>query len=1331
MAQEVDINRFDKGMNTDFSAVNQPDNTYFFGKNAIRKDSGEILSEYGTTIYTAIPTGMRILGAYVLRDDIVLFLCNATNTQSEIGVINAAGVYTPYINNRGVAVNLMLPGNFLNFNITKQIDVEGRILFNDDRVVYFTDNFNQPRVVNLDRVTTLPTTSPAFEDAIFLFYNFSVPVVTLNTVLETGNVPTGVYQFAARYLTNDNNKTGFGIISNAIPIVEESRSLGRKDFDGNLPQTPAAKSIVLDITNLDTNYPAVEIAMITYNGLASTPSFNIVGTVQVPASGVATFTLSSLTQITEEITLDELTALGISYNTAKSITQKDGHLILANLTQTNRDLNFQLIANKILVKYEIDEVTINEPINIDSGSLTDVGASFDYPDYKDEKQVESAKTWRRGEVYSLSIVPIFRDGSYGFAYHIPGDDVTTTVNTTAATVTPGLLGTYVSTETYPSGFNFPGTGAGYQTNIPAKGGAVVNNNVRHHIMPRMTDNSAGGAANRIITGTIDSPSLTIRRLKLRFENIDLSSVSNDVKGYLIVRQERNNPANRTIITQGIAKNMYNTGTPKFYTPVPYLGKTTIEDFPNNANTFDWEEISNRSTAMVPYNGLNVAAFYSPDLIHNNSLPIIPSYQIRHDITYLVRPVRKNGVPATGFDNGSGDSAGGGGNTGHAWTVSQVFNSFQLLPTASAAAMTAINDRYYTPGARNITKVNFVGPQYLAAGSREDDFNLANGNVRIDECNGFWNFELDGDLAKNYIVRGLTGAGEAILDSYADYNNGAPSAITTWSPNVGIADEVEIYNIINPNTSCYGPILNAEYVYVTHSFNTASTTLTNVFGGDTFISKYGFTIKERLSDSNQAAGFHTIFYCPIESEANYNYRHFIQPQTFDNASFQVGTLPYYPKYKKIWSTTAPLGLLNFDSGLGYSTGYNKQYSKDNNIRKYYPKPLNFQVVTSFKDRIIYSERSFEGELADQYRIFLPNNFYDLPKNKGEIIEVFVFNNTLFAHTPQTLFQTFFNPLTTQSSSQGTITLGDAGIFKISAKELFTVAGGYAGTESQFSGCNTPFGRFFIDTIQKKVFLLTEQLNEVSNQGMFYYFLNNLPSLTDNPSNGIGYMSGYDYMNKRWIMTKLVNGDNEFTLSYSPQLQSWSFFHSYIPNYIITKGNSFYMYKNGLNSLWRLNDGVQGSYFGSAQQNVEITFIINKFPDQSKDFDDLVINSTCFDEIANTFKHLTTFNKIQVFNDNQNSSLVDILTSNAFNVVPTTSQVLSRWKNNQYQLPIPRNAVVNDTLNIFNPGNIDLTKLFKDSIRGKYAKIVLQYVPTPGNNYRLTLNFIQNKFRTYIR
>jgi len=145
MAIITDNNFFIGGLNTDYSPENQPENTYYNLKNAIRKDSGELVSEYGTIFNTILPNGMRIIGSYVLRDDIILFLCNQANTQSEIGIVDINNVYTPYINNRGVATNLLLPGNYLNFKITQQVDVEGRILYNNDRVVYFTDNFNEVR----------------------------------------------------------------------------------------------------------------------------------------------------------------------------------------------------------------------------------------------------------------------------------------------------------------------------------------------------------------------------------------------------------------------------------------------------------------------------------------------------------------------------------------------------------------------------------------------------------------------------------------------------------------------------------------------------------------------------------------------------------------------------------------------------------------------------------------------------------------------------------------------------------------------------------------------------------------------------------------------------------------------------------------------------------------------------------------------------------------------------------------------------------------------------------------------------------------------------------
>ncbi len=79
------------------------------------------------------------------------------------------------------------------------------------------------------------------------------------------------------------------------------------------------------------------------------------------------------------------------------------------------------------------------------------------------------------------------------------------------------------------------------------------------------------------------------------------------------------------------------------------------------------------------------------------------------------------------------------------------------------------------------------------------------------------------------------------------------------------------------------------------------------------------------------------------------------------------------------------------------------------------------------------------------------------------------------------------------------------------------GGYAGTQSQWVGVNTPMGRFFIDNIQGKAFILADGLEEISDHGMFKYFLEYIQPTIDNPTNGLGYISWFDYRNKRWLLT----------------------------------------------------------------------------------------------------------------------------------------------------------------------------------------------------------------------
>ena len=153
----------------------------------------------------------------------------------------------------------------LGFDINNPIKATSRKLFNNDTAVYFTDGATFLRVLNLDN---LPLSD--IGDNSDLFISQRPPICEYVETLEYGNLEVGRYQFAARYLNENFDPVYFGIVSNPVPVVENNRSEGRNKYDGNIPGTNAAKSVVIDVTNLDNCYRYVELVVISFVGAGDT-----------------------------------------------------------------------------------------------------------------------------------------------------------------------------------------------------------------------------------------------------------------------------------------------------------------------------------------------------------------------------------------------------------------------------------------------------------------------------------------------------------------------------------------------------------------------------------------------------------------------------------------------------------------------------------------------------------------------------------------------------------------------------------------------------------------------------------------------------------------------------------------------------------------------------------------------------------------------------------------------------------------------------------------------------------------------------------------------------
>ena len=312
-------------------------------------------------------------------------------------------------------------------------------------------------------------------------------------------------------------------------------------------------------------------------------------------------------------------------------------------------------------------------------------------------------------------------------------------------------------------------------------------------------------------------------------------------------------------------------------------------------------------------------------------------------------------------------------------------------------------------------------------------------------------------------------------------------------------------------------------------DTIDTHPNGIYGGDTFLCRYATTTSLKPSnETDLSSPVKAIHYQIVESTDNINFRH-----TEDNDSL------YFPNgvAKTIIRNAGPTDFNHFDN-----IKYNHNYSEVNNIRPAFPLPVREVIQDDFSTRTHRSAKHDTTSIIDNYRIFLGNQFKDLPKNRGDLWKLSSFNNLLYFHMQESLFAAQ-GKQTMEMKDGSEAFVGSGDIFAQEPNELVQTEGGFGGTQSQYAALTTRYGYFFVDASSRKVFMMKEQLLEISSLGMEEWFRENLgfelfnhrytsACGMDNPIKGMGFHSVYDPKFKRIILTKrefipkqtLINGLN---------------------------------------------------------------------------------------------------------------------------------------------------------------------------------------------------------------
>lgn len=1067
-----------KGLFRDTSTIDQPEDTYPYGKNGIQdyKKSASF-NEPGFILSSAnIP--YTHMGTVETDQNPIIFSTDDTN--SAIGFFNPdTDEYTPIFDDTALAFKM----GFKRINyITGQYQKNHK----GEYVAVFTDKVNSFRYINC----TNPNVGK-LEDLLF-FLRATAPQLIVSTE-SGGQLPTGAYVFYIKYAKSDGSETPY--LSTSAPVVISS-----PDGSG-----VSSSSIRLSLAGCDTTYDQVIIGVLSKSAGQTTAvqltPISLSATMDILYTGNNTTTV---------ITIDELLVPPAVYDTVGCLTQLNDTIFIGNLTQTPSP-DYQKYANLIQVRFISKEVDMNNiPPAIFSGLQ---------------------KGFAHGEVYALYIRLKMKDGSKSKAFMIPGrlpqsgetDTITDSgvtakrfqihdtvlfPNSSERTGTPGLW--VNQDETYPDAIQFDSSSVG--------GENLRNQPVRHHKMP----------THRWVAKNFNSGDSRYGKDKLDIIGIRLSGVvvpvelQGIVDSYEILYAERTT-ANATVLGQSellyCAQDLglINSGTQSNFQSSAGNWNTVASNFAYR----DINKVSDKPLHIVT-NRIRMHPFEM--LFNKIEVPQSGCYiQFEFKMRY-VNIVNRN-VISYGVDLGIKAS-----------------------------------DRKQTDILAVAYHLDYKGDSLSTVAPTSDgDFlrNLASCQFAPNNTNtGEWNntqveTSIVGKLSTNGPSINVSAQNVAVGDNQMQHINTA-----------GYVDFEEMFlatlRVLRNNV--YDSVLSQSLVSTGVSFSPTLATTSDIFAGDVFpceycVNNYGWVNADNglTGAGNQAlAGCKVIRRFICESVANINQRFEITGNIYSK---------WFPH-----SPVMPLQayIMSFDRSLDANQfGYSKDLNTLNNFESITIFNPFVDEVTNFPYRIARGGQfKREGQPAS-WRTFLALDYYDMPKNRGVIINLAGLDDNLLIHHESALFIT--QDKTTLQGNVLKVVLGTADIFQYTPLEGVGTKLGYAGTHHDLAAIITPAGYIFVDDAIGQVFMFKTNLKLI-NLGLNIFFRNYLRIVQRNPYIGNGITMGYDPDYNRLLMTvKNSQLSPEQLANFVPGYQETpEFFATLTSGVSIVYHNGTYMLFQGVNS-----------------------------------------------------------------------------------------------------------------------------------------------------------------------
>ena len=411
------------GINTDVKPEHQPEGTYRFALNAVPYSDNDVepflTNEHSNSlIITYNNNDYDIIGHQYIGDKKhILFVVSKDNNLS--GIIQ-------FESGRPI-IEIIPPCQELNLNRFYPVNSTSRKLHGCETVIYFTDNYNKPRYINLDKLDRyFDNSGNLIPEKLQLIDDYDIPNLVIEVKEGGGKLYAGSYNVAIQYLNEDLNGTNWVTISDVVNVYSDSFGKYYHDITGSYNKSD--DEVYNTLFEEKMCLKSIKVTINHKGNVGKFKYFRLAYIIARTGTGLITEVLASKEYLISntgfdniiftgnsedysKITKEEIFVDKVDIDTVKFIKQHDNRLLLFNGKGKQVDYcSFQRYASQIKADYRVDHV---DPFKISGNRVaTNITNSKD--------NVSIRMGFMGGEVYAFGIVYIFKDGTKSPVYHIPG-----------------------------------------------------------------------------------------------------------------------------------------------------------------------------------------------------------------------------------------------------------------------------------------------------------------------------------------------------------------------------------------------------------------------------------------------------------------------------------------------------------------------------------------------------------------------------------------------------------------------------------------------------------------------------------------------------------------------------------------------------------------------------------------------------------------------------------------------------------------------------------------------------------------------------------------------